>query len=450
MFWPFKKKKVNNELFAVKKSNENLETLKASRLAEEAFDLASKIYSETGPRKAGSEGSKKCARILLEEFKKHSDDAIITSFRSSESAFYGSIKLLAVVAPVIILLSFFSCTLLALLLFLLVSFVFVWEFFLCKGSDKTFFSKCDMTNVHCVIEPKEECLNTIIFTSHHDSAPLMNNKYSIFVSLYLPLVHWLILGLTCIVGFVCDIFTLGLFKIGFPPIFQIVLLIIMALTSVVYMNLYKLISQEYAPGVGDNLISSCVLEELSKYFKWKKDNDRGLKNTKLVFSSFDGEECGIKGSAWWFNHHKDQFVSPIVINLDCLYDSSELTILTKDVNGYVNLSSSLASMCAMKAEKMGYKVKMGYMGVFCGATDAASAARCGIDAVSIVCTSTTPNEKTYYHTKEDTIDKLDRVTIEEIISLCIKIVEENSMYEKQEEKGLVLQDSSKKLAVMKS
>ena len=41
MFWPFKKKKVNNELFAVKKSNENLETLKASKLAEEAFDLAS-------------------------------------------------------------------------------------------------------------------------------------------------------------------------------------------------------------------------------------------------------------------------------------------------------------------------------------------------------------------------------------------------------------------------
>ena len=77
-------------------------------------------------------------------------------------------------------------------------------------------------------------------------------------------------------------------------------------------------------------------------------------------------------------------INPIVINLNCLYDASELNILAKDVNGLVNLSTSLGANIAQICEKMGYKVKMGGVGMFCGATDAASAARCGLDAISIV------------------------------------------------------------------
>ena len=234
-----------------------------------------------------------------------------------------------------------------------------------------------------------------------------------------------------------------------PPIFVLVLLSIMAITSFVYINLYKLVSKEYSPGVGDNLMSSCVLEELARYFHWKKERGEGLKNTKLIFASFDGEECGLKGSRWWFEHHKEQLIKPIVINLDCLYDSSELTILTKDNNGLVKLSSSLASDIAALCEKMGYKVKMGGMEMFCGSTDATSAARCGFDAISIVCTNMTPSDKSYYHTLEDTIDKIDKATIEEVISICIKIVENNSVSNTPKKEILALQDSDRKLAVMK-
>ena len=449
MFWPFKKKKEKKDIFEVKKSNEMLETLKASKLAEKAFDITTKIYEQTGSRKAGHESSRKCARLLHEEFKQHSDDALITSFKSSESAYYGSIKLISISVPIILILSYFSLTILALIIFSFVTFTFVWEYIYCKGNDKTFFSKCDMTNVHATIEPSGECENTIIFTSHHDSAPLFNNEKSLMMSLYLPLIHWLALGLICVVVFITDIFTLGLLKIGLPPIFVVVLLVIMTITSFIYINLYKVISGEYSPGLGDNLISSCVVEELSRYFYWKKERGEGLKNTKLIFASFDGEECGLKGSKWWFEHHKEQLINPIVINLDCLYDASELTILTKDLNGLVNLSSSLAANTSSVCEKMGYKVKMGGMGMFCGSTDAASAARCGIDAISIVCTSMTPSDKSYFHTVDDTIDKIDKQTIEEVISICIKIVETNSKSEKPKEDLLALQDSEKKLIVMK-
>ena len=449
MFWPFKKKKEKKDFFVNKKSNEMLESLKASKLADKAFDIASNIYAQTGSRKAGHESSRKCARLLHEELKKHSDDALITSFKSSESAYYGSLKLISISVPIILILSYFSCSILALLIYSFVTFIFIWEYIYCKGSDKTFFSKCDMTNVHATIEPSGECENTIIFTSHHDSAPLFNNEKSLMMSLYLPLIHWLVLGLICVVGFITDIFTLGLLKIGLPPIFVIILLTIMLVTSFVYINLYKVISSDYSPGLGDNLISSCVVEELSRYFYWKKERGEGLKNTKLIFASFDGEECGLKGSRWWFEHHKEQLIRPLVINLDCLYDVSQLTILTKDVNGLVNLSSSLSASTASICEKMGYKVKMGAMGMFCGATDAASAARCGFDAISIVSTSMTPSEMSYYHTVEDTIDKVDKMTIEEVISICIKIVESNSICEETKEEFLALQDSDRKLSVIK-
>ena len=449
MFWPFKKKKEKKDIFEVKKGNENLETLKASRLADKAFELANNIFEQTGARRAGDESSKKCARILHEELKKYSDDSLITSFRSSESSYYGSLKLLALSTPVILLLSYFSLTIFSLSLFCFISFIFIWEFIYCKGSDKTFFPKCYMTNVHATIEPSESYENTIIFTSHHDSAPLFNREKSLLVALYIPLIHWLFLGVICLVGFITDIFTLGLFKISLPPIFVLVLLSIMAITSFVYINLYKLVSKEYSPGVGDNLMSSCVLEELARYFHWKKERGEGLKNTKLIFASFDGEECGLKGSRWWFEHHKEQLIKPIVINLDCLYDSSELTILTKDNNGLVKLSSSLASDTAALCEKMGYKVKMGGMEMFCGSTDATSAARCGFDAISIVCTNMTPSDKSYYHTLEDTIDKIDKATIEEVISICIKIVENNSVSNTPKKEILALQDSDRKLAVMK-
>ena len=48
-----------------------------------------------------------------------------------------------------------------------------------------------------------------------------------------------------------------------------------------------------------------------------------------------------------------------------------------------------------------------------------------------------------------TIDKIDKATIEEVISICIKIVENNSVSNTPKKEILALQDSDRKLAVMK-
>ena len=49
----------------------------------------------------------------------------------------------------------------------------------------------------------------------------------------------------------------------------------------------------------------------------------------------------------------------MTINIDCPLRSQDMSFLTKDVNGFVPLSSSLASEAAAIAASMGYEVKVG-------------------------------------------------------------------------------------------
>ena len=387
MFWPFGKKKEKPAVFEYKKGTGELDTLKANRLADSAYEMTAAVAAETGERKAGSEATRKCARLLHEELGKYCDDTLITSFRSSEVSYNGVLKLIAVSAPIILILDLAGCSVIALALFCFTVFLALREYLLCDGMRKQFFRVCDMTNVHGVIEPQGECTDTIVFTAHHDAAPLYtigkDDRKNMFLSLHLPLIHFCVTGLITVTGVITDIFTGELFSVNLPPVFVIVLLALLIISSGIYIRLWRLISDKYSPGIGDNLVSSCVLVQLARYFSWKKRKGEGFTGTRLVFASFDGEECGLKGSSWWYHNHKNQLVSPVVINLDSLCSASDLTFITKDVNGLVPLSSALASELSRIADRMGYSSKVGGLPLFAGATDAASASREDLEAVTV-------------------------------------------------------------------
>ncbi|MGN0906199.1 MAG: M28 family peptidase [Bullifex sp.] len=416
-------------IFEAKKGNEDLDTLKANRLADSAYELTGRIAGETGERKAGSEATRKCARLLLEELRKYCDDSLITSFRSSEASYGGVLKLIAVCTPLILFLDFLGCNILSLLLFVFTVFLFVKEYLLCDGPERQIFRASDMTNVHGSIEPDGTCTDTIVFTSHHDAAPLYgirkNDRMKLFLSLHLPLIHYGITGLVTVSGLIADIFTGELFSVNLPPVSIIVLLVLLAGTAFIYLWLWRLISDKYSPGIGDNLVSACALTQLARYFSWKKVIGEGFAGTRLVFASFDGEECGLKGSRWWFSHHKEQLVNPVVINLDSLCSSSDLTFLTKDVNGFTDLSATLAAELSRIADRMGYPSKVGAMPLFSGATDAASAARAGIESVTVTAVPM-DGSTSVIHTEDDTLEHVERKALEEVISVCIRFAEERS------------------------
>ena len=124
-----------------------------------------------------------------------------------------------------------------------------------------------------------------------------------------------------------------------------------------------------------------------------------------------------------------------------------MSFLTKDVNGFVPLSSSLASEAAATAASMGYEVKVGALSVFSGATDAASAQRAGVEATTLMGISLSGRDSVI-HTDADTVANLDRKTIEEVISICIKIVETRGRSKvKEEVRPTALEDKSRKFIV---
>ena len=433
-----RKKEEKRELFNAEvkaKRIEGLETLKASRLASLVIEKCGRIFSETGAREAGSPQAARCAGLLLESFGQVSDSAALEEEKANCSSFWMVYSVLPVAALAMLVFCWTGFPSLALVLCILTC-LFIWHsFLLCSGRDRGLLSR-DIVNVSASIEPEEAVQDTVIFTSHHDSAPMFTRQgQSPVMALYLPTVHFILLSVVSLCLFISEIITGQLFRFNLPPLAILILLVLLTLSLPVYARMFSLVGKECSPGVGDNLVSCAILTELAHYFWWKKGNGEGLAHTRLVFASFDGEECGLKGSRAWYRRHRDELVNAVNINLDCPLRSFDFTFLTKDVNGFVPLSSRLASECAQSAASMGYDVKVGALSVLSGATDAASAARCGIEATTLMGIPLSGAGSGVIHTDADNLSVLDKASIEEAISICIKIVEGRARDDAGQEKA---------------
>lgn len=456
LFSFFGKKKKEEKLFEQKREKKfgsDVETLKASKLASLVLSKTEEL-AKRGPRKAGTQVTREVARELHSNLSDYTDEAVITSFRATESSYYGSFKIIAYSVIPILILCWLGLSYAAIFIYAAVCFLSYKEFFLCKNALTPLFRKSSMSNVHGIINPKDNVEKTVIVSAHHDSAPMFtagDNSNDLLISLYLPLVHYIFLGLVIIALFITDIIGGKFFVINLAPLALLIILSILTLSLPLYWKLIHLVSKHYSPGVGDNLVSSVMLTELAHFFNWEKKQGKGFKHTRIIFASFDAEECGLKGSSTWYEKHKDLLSDDCInLNIDSPYYSEHLAFLTKDVNGLVPLSSSLAAECAEKAKRMGFSVKVGGLSLFSGATDAASAARAGVDSTTLVGIPLGGKAGAPYHTENDTIDSLNAKTIEEVISIIIKIVKTSEPEIVSEEDKTSLEDNNKKFRLTKN
>lgn len=457
MRFPFsRKKETETELFATAKKSQsvrNAGVLKSSALASAAMQRCAQIISRCPERKAGSEESRQAARMLHEAFSDVSDDCVITSFRSNEGRYSSIFRLISAASVLMTVLCWLDLSFFALVTAAIVSFITVHDYMLCLKNNDSRARGSDFTNVHAVIEPEEDAESTIIFTSHHDSARMLSSGRgegnSLIMSLHVPLVHFIVLALASFCLFVNDLFSGGALRLNLPPLSMGILLALLTLCLPFQWKLFNLVTDECSPGAGDNLISSCILTETAHYFKWRKDNEHGLKNIRLVFASFDGEECGLKGSEDWYRRYAGLCRNASVINLDCPLRLQDLCYITKDVNGFVPLSGELAAELAQASEMMGYKSRTGSLSLFSGATDAASAARAGLKAVTLMCMMPGGPGSDVIHTTDDTLENLDKKTVEAVISICIKFVLNRAGAEEnvEERRPSALEDTARKLTI---
>ncbi len=402
----------------------NDDEIMLSHLSDDARILLEELYSELGARPAATKESRRAARRIATILEQYTDDVTITSARIYTSVFKALIISLLCVSPIISIATIFNIPILALSISTIWLVSLIMQLKKKKNIFKAIMPSDEAANVHGILEPDDIVEETIVFTAHHDTAP--ENKaqktFSLryFTLYYLPALGFLILILTIISEFFYDIF-----RSSFVPSMALVPFICFSVVGLLLtyapVACIKTIGKDYVSGAGDNLSGVSVVVEILRYFSALKKRGNGLKHTRLVFASFDGEECGAQGSYAWFKDNSKILCNARVVNFDGLYKCDDLVFLTQDGNGLVPLSAALASKCAEIAHLMGYKIDTGKLGIMAGETDAMSAAKNGYKATTL--TSMRPEVKTPAHTSDDTPDKVEKDALAASILIGIKLAE---------------------------
>ncbi|HKM07474.1 MAG TPA: M28 family peptidase [Sphaerochaeta sp.] len=407
---------------------QKLDTLKAGRLAQLALELTASLIAQFGPRVAGTKQSRESAAVLEEHLKKYCDTTDYQEFTLHSQAYTLWLKVMIGVYPTVLAFLWFGLPLLGTLTYALFCFYVFREFMVFKPLGEKYTPSSLGANCHGCIEPTKEVLHTVIFSGHHDSARLYRynklDRKAYFKKVLAPFLLFALLGFSSVVQLITEILSLRLFTVNLPPLANFILNFLLTLGLPLLFALRNFVLEEGSPGAGDNLISSSMSVELARFFDWKRKCGEPLEHTRLIFCSFDGEEVGLRGSRHWFDQNLDLLEDPIHLNFDSPYYEDELTFLERDVNGLQPLSSKLARRCVQIAQAMGYAAQSTAIPIFAGGTDAASSARCGIEATTLTAVAWDDRSKpAVYHTPDDVVSAIEPKAIEHAISIAIRLVE---------------------------
>jgi len=407
-----------------------MQKMKAHRMKDDAIERVRSLIDRYGPRLAGDEATKSVADELKDSFDEVCDRSGRDSFLFHPGAFLGWIRILVFIYPVALLLMILSQPVFALLFLSAGIYIMVREFFLYHEVTDPLYRKAEGVNVWGVIEAQKEVRQTVIYSGHHDSAPVftffVDSPHLYLVKVAGSLGAFLLLTLFALVETFLQLVSGTLFSITFPSIPSLLLLIVLSAALYLMVKLYSFVSSEVSPGAGDNLIASSTAVELARYFAWKRQEGVGLEHTRLICVSFDAEEAGLRGSRHFFSSHLQDLVEGkgYHFNVECLYDHTHLSFLTTDVNGSVKLSQDMAGQCVQSALSMGYQAKTQKIAFLTGGTDAAESARVGLESTTLIGMPWGNTERgSVYHTPQDTVEQIDETAVEQAVSIAIRYIE---------------------------
>jgi hypothetical protein len=177
----------------------------------------------------------------------------------------------------------------------------------------------------------------------------------------------------------------------------------------------------------DQLVTSALGIALAKYYKSRPK----LQNTRVVFASFDAEENCLRGSRAFFKKHRKEFhqTKTWSFTVDSPYSAENMQFLTTDMNGFVKLSGRMAQRLVEIAHEKGYsKAKLKGMKPFGGSTDAAEAAKVGVEATCLVGVRAAPKDargrRNVYQGRRDSMEPIDREVIEAAMEVFVQFVQD--------------------------
>ena len=414
------------------------EEVHAPRLSDEAAELLQSLCGDLGPRPAASEMSAKAAERIRDEFLSFTDDAAITSGSIVPERRRWMLLSLMVSAVLVLAFSIAGLPYLAMIPGLMYLYAFFSSFRRRSSFLDRLFPSSEAVSVHAVIEPYGSVERTLVLSAHHDSAPVQG-KRSGFLSRFSDqgaAISFAVLLASAAMQCIAELFQGRFLRPNMPPLlFLLVSVASFAAAAVSFISVYCS-DERYSPGAGDNLSGVAAIAALGRHFSREKKSGRGLGTTRLVFVSFDGEECGAAGSRVWIEENRDLLLNPVMLNFDGLYKPEDLVFLSSDGNGFIPLSSELAARCSALSDDMGYRIPVVRIGLFGGETDAAAAACAGIPATTL--TAAAPGTETPAHTDDDTPDKVSPEALSRAISIAIKLAAsiDRKAAEKKDDSGL--------------
>ncbi len=393
----------------------------------ETLNLTRRLLQQHSDRVAGTSQCLRAARSIASLLREHCDRVDEEHFKLHPESFWNIGRIISVsycVSALCFLAGGFLVY--AALIISLLGLYYGVTLYIFFGSSLDFlFPSSEGCNVAGVINPSGQVTQQVYLVAHHDSPYiitfLLGWQKLAGARILLTIVAYVFL---CIVAFaasasllldISDLIprTISITGLGIGLIFTI--------------PIFFLITRRPSPGAGDNLNSCAMAIKTAEHFAKEKRNGRPLINTRLVFLTTDGEEVGQRGATAYTERHTSDLLNlpTVVLNLESVYKVQDLAILTRDTNCMLSLSKSMVDECRGIAAQLGYSLKRISLPVGGGGTDAASFARVGVEATSIIGISTSLfNNGLVYHTPFDTPEHIEPEAVEAVLNIVINYIEQ--------------------------
>ncbi len=398
------------------------------------------ICENIGPRPPCSIQETKCAEYIKDNLKNYSDEVNIEEFSCHPDA-YKIIMRLPMISIVIFTIIHWAYlfnasllfTIIMLIIVSIISLIIYYSLTLNLEIIDPIFREKKSTNVFAKILPKNgndkhnsdiKEHNIILIGGHHDSNfefKLIRISPKLFSFV---ITSSIISGYLFLVIYIINLFLIYNTNLNF--IF-IILNYIFLIGFSILMPLYLysaiiILSNDAVLGANDNLTSIAIIIEIAKYFFIQKS----LKNTELWLVSHGCEEIGVRGSKRFSKLHKNELKNALIINIDMIGDkNSNLKIDIKEEVSVIKLYKDLGFAISQLASKMNIDHTIGNIDAY---TDSMAYSQNGLKACSLIGL---PKKglPLYYHTKEDTPDKLDFNKLYLVFELLIEFIKK---YDKRE------------------
>jgi len=365
---------------------------------KDAYSLVSDIIEKFGPRKAGSEAETKAQHYLAGLLSEFCDRVNVEPFKEPLGAKFQSLRIFCVLFWVSLLMPSYNLHG-AFLLSSMNAFLFIGHFVMYRNWLDFAYPSSESRNVVGTVEPLGEVRRTVIISGHMDSTPefiwwywLKNWGIRLMV---LGGLSFVLLPVYYLIALVMDL-----------PVWDSPIWWVFMASSPLALMFFFIHGKKVVDGAQDNLSGVAVACTVAKQLSVER-----LQHIRVKVVSFGAEETGLRGSSAFHLIHKGflHATPHHIINLDGILDRDNMHLVTSEPSIPARHDKELNARLARVFEAHGMPTKSASIPV--GATDASSFSRWGISATSIVGLPMNRLHPTY-HTRLDTIECLDPVTLE--------------------------------------